>query len=126
MDPYTTTRTTHPDSIERWTAAYRRAQDAGLMIRPGLFGSSLWTVTSKTRPDLCYAVSATVCGCAAAEHGDPVCQHRALFRAVTGQLPQVDEERLDGIFVAGERDRDRPQLGKVIAMRMSSEPRPAA
>jgi hypothetical protein len=85
-DPYTITRTSHPDTAERWLAAYQRAQDAGLMIRPGMFGG-LWTVTSKSRPDLCYAVDATHCGCKAAEVGDPVCQHRALFRAVTGSLP---------------------------------------
>jgi hypothetical protein len=87
-DPSIVSRTTHPDSPERWAAAYQRALDAGLMIRPGIFGGP-WTVTSKSRPDLCYAVDAIRCGCMAAEKGDPVCMHRAIFRAVTGTLPHA-------------------------------------
>lgn len=90
-DPFVRTEATHPDSVARWQSAYERAVAAGLMIRPGMFGSPLWTVTSKSRPDLVYAVSATICGCLAAEHGDPVCQHRALFRFVNGTLPSAPD-----------------------------------
>lgn len=77
-----------PDTPARWNAAYQRALDNGLMIRPGMFGVGLWTVTSMSRPDLVYAVDATRCGCFAAEFGkDPVCMHRSLYRAVLGIAP---------------------------------------
>lgn len=88
-DPFTVTRTSHPDSPQRWQSAYARALTEELMIRPNLYGGGIWTVTSKTRPDLVYGTNGVVCGCKAAETGDPICKHRALYRAVHGTLPQA-------------------------------------
>jgi hypothetical protein len=59
-----------PDTPERWTKAYERALDAGLAIRPGLFGLPLWTVTSKSRPDLCHATDGVRCSCPSGERGE--------------------------------------------------------
>lgn len=107
MDPYTITKVTHPDSSERWNAALDRALAAGLMIRPGLFGG-MWTVTSKSRPDLCYAVDATHCGCAAAEKGDPICMHRALYRYVAGGMAATPKAPSTVVQFVHRRGEPRP------------------
>lgn len=87
MDPYGVSRESHPDSPERWASAYQRALAENLMIRPNLFGGAIWTVTSRSNPDLVYGTDGVRCGCKAGETGDPVCKHRALWRAVHGALP---------------------------------------
>ncbi len=70
---------------ERWQAALKRALDAGVQVRQ-LAGSGAWVATSATAPAAAYLVSGQSCECQAAEHGDPVCPHRAAFWHAQGAL----------------------------------------
>lgn len=88
-DRYEVTPDSHPDSPERWQSAYARALKNELTIRPGLFGTSMWTVSSASNPGLAYATDGDICGCLAAERQDPVCLHRALVRKIEGRLPEI-------------------------------------
>ncbi len=70
---------------ERWQAALKRALEAGVQIRQ-LAGSGAWVATSATDPAVAYLVNAQSCECQAAEHGDPVCLHRAMYWNAVGVL----------------------------------------
>ncbi len=70
---------------ERWQAALKRALEAGVQIRQ-LAGSGAWVATSATDPTAAYLVNGQSCECQAAEHGDPVCLHRAMYWNAVGVL----------------------------------------
>ena len=69
-----------PNSMDRWTAALKRARMEGVSVRQ-LTASGAWIATSATDPHTAYEVSIHRCTCKAAEFGfDPVCKHRAALR----------------------------------------------
>jgi hypothetical protein len=74
----------------RWQAALGRAVAGGVQVRQ-LAGCGQWVATSATDPAAAYEVAVTAgiahgCSCAAAQHGDPICCHRAAFYAAAGVL----------------------------------------
>jgi|GEM_PF-3147597 len=74
----------------RWQAALGRALADGVQVRQ-LAGSGLWLATSGTDAGTAYALAVTGdvahgCECPAAQHGDPVCKHRAAFYFTAGLL----------------------------------------
>ncbi len=70
----------HADSPERWAAALKRAQDAGVKVYE--LGRGRYAVTSAHDPSKAYEVTTVPerCTCPAAQAGDPVCLHRAMVR----------------------------------------------
>src|SRR5690349_155867 len=71
----------HADTPERWAAALKRAQDAGVKVYE--LGHGRYAVTSAHDPSKAYEVTVIPerCTCPAAQVGDPVCVHRAALRA---------------------------------------------
>jgi hypothetical protein len=70
-----------PNTVDRWTAALKRARQEGVTVRQ-LTASGAWIATSASDPYTAYEVSVHRCTCKAAEFGfDPVCKHRAALRA---------------------------------------------
>ena len=51
-----------------------------------LAGSGAWVATSGRDASVAYEVTGTDCECQAAEFGDPVCKHRALWWHLQGML----------------------------------------
>jgi hypothetical protein len=85
------------ESPARWHRALLRALQAGLEVRQ-LAGSGQWIVTSASDPGAAYETDGIDCTCPAAMlGGDPVCQHRAVFRyarmsTLHPSMPAVPEE----------------------------------
>ncbi len=75
---------------ERWQAALKRALAEGVQVRQ-LAGSGAWVATSGSDPASAYLVTGDSCECQAAEHGDPICKHRASFWHAQGAL-HLDSE----------------------------------
>lgn len=77
----TTTRrtTTRRDTPTRWATAVARAQAEGITVIQHSH-SGVFFATSAGNLDL-YRVRWFDCECAAGRSGDPVCKHRAAFRA---------------------------------------------
>lgn len=72
-------------TTERWRAALRRALKEGVEVRQ-LAGCGMWIATSGSDGDIAYEVTPWACECHAAQHGDPVCKHRAALLAKLGRL----------------------------------------
>jgi hypothetical protein len=73
------------DTQERWQSALKRANDKGVKIYR-IESTGQFIATSGTTVTTAYAVDGVRCECAAAVHGDPVCQHRAAYWAAQGML----------------------------------------
>jgi hypothetical protein len=75
------------ESPERWQRALDRAIENGLEVfLVNDTGERL--VTSSSQLDLLHRTDGYTCTCeAAALGGDPVCQHRAVVRFISGWLP---------------------------------------
>ena len=86
MVTQTAPRTPRVETPARWRAALERAIAAG--IEPlQIAGTGEWVVTSATRLGTVYRTDGTRCECAAAQSGNPICQHRAAVRFVLGWGP---------------------------------------
>jgi hypothetical protein len=73
------------ESIDRWTAALKRAEEKGVKIyRIELNGA--YVATSGSRQLVAYRTDGIECECEAARHGDPVCIHRAKYWEAMGML----------------------------------------
>jgi len=70
---------------ERWQKALERAFANGCQIFQDQT-TGMWIVTSASKPGACYATDGEECSCEAWLAGDPVCQHRALYRWRHGRL----------------------------------------
>jgi DnaJ-class molecular chaperone len=77
------------ESLDRWTAALKRATDKGVKIYR-IESTSQFIATSGTTVTTGYATDGVECECMAAVHGDPVCQHRAAYWAAQGMLTLDD------------------------------------
>jgi hypothetical protein len=73
------------DTAERWQAALERAISQGLETFVAADTGDRF-VTSASRLDLIHRSDGDRCSCPAALGGDPICQHRAVVRFVTGRL----------------------------------------
>lgn len=69
----------------RWQAALTRAFLQQIQVRQ-VAGSGVWVATSATDPSVAYATDGQDCECQAAQNGDPVCKHRAMFWFLQGAL----------------------------------------
>ena len=90
----TTTRRPRPATPDRWQSALKRALLAGVQVRQ-LAGSGQWIATSASDSRAAYELDVAggfvrACTCAAGEHGDAVCLHRAAFYHAAGML-DLDE-----------------------------------
>ncbi|MDP9359250.1 MAG: hypothetical protein M3R02_28990 [Chloroflexota bacterium] len=86
---------------ERWQGALRRALAEGVQVRQ-LAGSGAWIATSGTDAASAYLVTGDSCECQAAEHGDPICKHRASFWHAQGALhldPEPDAAPVVAVVV---------------------------
>lgn len=91
---------------ERWQAALRRGVAEGIRVRQSA-SSGAWSATSGTDPKVSYDLDVqgpivTGCSCQAAEFGDPVCKHRAVWYYTAGMLDLYEEEKPDA-EPAGDR-----------------------
>ena len=77
------------ESLDRWHAALKRANDKGVNIYR-IESTGQFIATSGTTVTVAYATDGVSCECAAAVHGDPVCQHRAAYWAAQGMLTLGD------------------------------------
>ena len=77
------------ESMERWQAALRRANDKGVKVYK-LETIGVYVATSGSRSLVCYRTDGASCECAAAQSGDPVCVHRAKYWQVAGMLTLDD------------------------------------
>lgn len=80
---------------QRWEDALRRSIEDGVIVRQ-LHPTGQWIATSRDKEGDAYqldviAAFAYGCSCPAAEHGDPVCKHRAAFYAKMGLLATTPE-----------------------------------
>ncbi len=75
-----------PNTLARWQAALKRAHVEGVQVRQ-LAGSGAWIATSSRDASIAYEVSIADCDCHAAQHGDPICKHRAMLRWTLNLLP---------------------------------------
>ncbi len=74
-----------PTIADRWQTALERAMRNGVQVLQ-VSGTGAWVATSGSR-HVAYQVDARHCECEAALlGGDEVCQHRAMFRYLSGQL----------------------------------------
>jgi len=73
------------ESLDRWTAALKRAQNNGVHVYR-IESTGQFIATPGTTVTTAYATDGVSCECAAAVHGDPVCQHRAAYWAAQGML----------------------------------------
>ena len=73
------------DTVERWQSALKRANDKGVHVYR-IESTGQFIATSGTTVTTAYATDGVSCECAAAVHGDPVCQHRAAYWAAQGML----------------------------------------
>ncbi len=83
-------RTTRQATPERWQRALERALAAGVQVRQ-VGSTGQWIATSASDPTAAYKVAVTNgvahgCDCKAAEFGDPVCCHRAMWFHLAGLL----------------------------------------
>ena len=83
-------RTVRAATPARWQAALRRALAEGCQLRQ-LATSGVAVVTSGTDASLAYVVTGADCECRAAQEGDPVCKHRALYWHRNGVLDPEPE-----------------------------------
>jgi hypothetical protein len=74
---------------ERWQAALRRAFDNNLRLYQ-VSGTGQHVVLSGSKVGVAYATDGRDCECKSWLHGDPVCQHRALYWYHQGVL-DLDE-----------------------------------
>ena len=80
-----TISTSGRDLVSRWNRALDRAHAAGITATP-VAGKTWYAVTS-TDQSVVYMTDRDRCTCAAGQHGDPVCCHRALVREITAPQP---------------------------------------
>ena len=73
------------ESLDRWHAALKRAQANNVHVYR-IESSGQFIATSGTTVTAAYATDGVSCECAAAVHGDPICQHRAAYWAAHGML----------------------------------------
>ena len=85
------------ESASRWQRALDRALTANLAYIEILGGDGTYAVSSQRDCERGYIATTHACGCAAGQDGDPVCAHRALVRALTGQLPLDPEPATSGV-----------------------------
>jgi len=81
-----TITTSGRDLVSRWNRALDRAHAAGITAIP-VAGKS-WFAVSSTDHTVVYMTDRDRCTCAAGQHGDPVCCHRALVREITTPQPE--------------------------------------
>lgn len=81
-----TITTSGRDLVSRWNRALERAHAAGITATP-VAGKAWFAVTSADH-SVVYMTDRDRCTCAAAQHGDPVCCHRALVRDLTNPQPE--------------------------------------
>lgn len=79
---------------QRWQEALTRAHKDGIRVRQ-VHSSGQWVAMSADPDSEAYDMSvigayAYACSCPAAEHGDPVCKHRACFYEYIGLLELVE------------------------------------
>lgn len=72
--------------VDRWDRALERAHAAGITALP-VAGRNWYAVTSSDQ-SMVYMADRDRCTCPAGQHGDPVCQHRALVRELTAPQPE--------------------------------------
>ena len=82
----TTISTSGRDLVRRWNRALDRAHAAGITATP--VAGKTWFAVTSTDHSVVYMTDAHRCTCAAAQHGDPVCCHRALVRDLTTPHPE--------------------------------------
>lgn len=78
------------DSPARWQAALDRAIANGIQVRQ-LASTGQWIATSGSDATVAHELGVTggiahECDCLAAQHGDPICQHRAAYYRLIGAL----------------------------------------
>lgn len=81
-----TITTSGRDLVSRWNRALERAHAAGITATP--VARKPWFAVSSTDHTVVYMTDRDRCTCAAAQHGDPVCCHRALVRDITTPHPE--------------------------------------
>jgi hypothetical protein len=80
-------RRTRTESAERWAQALERALANWLEVFQ-VADTGERMVTSASQLDTLHRTDGRDCTCAAAVAGDPICQHRAVVRFVSGWLPE--------------------------------------
>ena len=81
-----TITTSERQMVNRWNRALERAHAAGISATP--VAGKAWFADTSTDHTVVYMTDRDRCTCAAAQHGDPVCCHRALVREVTSPQPE--------------------------------------
>lgn len=72
---------------ERWASALERVAIANPIYMELIGGDGAFAVSSSADCEQGYVATVDTCTCQAGRNGDPVCLHRALVRALVGQLP---------------------------------------
>lgn len=88
----TTTRRPNVDTLARWDAALKRANDKGLRLFQH-DATGQWFCSGSDGQTV-YAVTHYTCECQAALANDPVCQHRALYR----EACRVDDQGVEAML----------------------------
>ena len=113
----TTTRRPNKDTAARWDAALDRAHVKRVQVwQDRTTGDFLALSSDATKV---YTVRWYTCTCAAAEAGDPVCTHRAMFRELCREedratVRMLAEQRDAELVGMSDADLDRMMEGATV------------
>lgn len=111
----TTTRRPNADTPARWDAALDRARVKNIQVWQDRETGDFLALSSDATK--LYTVRWYDCTCAAAEAGDPVCVHRAMFRAHC-----QEEDRATVRMLAEQRDEELVGMSDAELDRLMAEP----